>query len=127
MSGSTITNLVQSVTKKWAKQRKAEEREANARVRRHEVMTRTSRETMKDVAWEIMKEAYLKASSGGTLPAHARQIMYAARGEIQSRTGRQLDDQYFIQTILVDYLNENPDETADWDVVFDARGHFHEP
>ena len=74
-----------------------------------------------------MEAAYLKASSGGTLPAHARQIMYAARGEIQRRTGRRLDDQYFTQTLLADYLNENPDKAEEWDVVFDARGHFEEP
>ena len=24
-------------------------------------------------------------------------------------------------------MNEHPDETADWDVVFDDRGHFREP
>ena len=127
MDAAKITSLVQSVTKKWAKQRKAEEREANARARRHQVMTRSYRETIKDVACEIMEQAYLKASSGGTLPAHARQIMYAARGEIQRRTERKLDDQYFTQTLLVDYLNENDDETDSWDVVFDARGHFQEP
>src|SRR2546427_380146 len=121
MSGSTITNLVQSVTKKWAKQRKAEERQTNARARRHEVMTRNYRETIKDVAREIMEEAYLKASSGGTLPAHARQVMYAARGEIQRRTERKLDDQYFIQTLLVDYLHEHPEKAKEWDIVFDAR------
>ena len=38
-----------------------------------------------------------------------------------------LDDQYFCQTLLPDYMAENPDETADWDVAFDARGHFEEP
>ena len=64
---------------------------------------------------------------GGTLPAHARQIMYAARGEIQRLTGRTLDDQYFTQQLLPDFMNEHPSATAEWDVVFDARGHFHEP
>jgi hypothetical protein len=53
--------------------------------------------------------------------------MYAARGEIQSRTGKSLDDQYFCQTLLPDYMNAHPQETACWDVVFDARGHFTEP
>ena len=44
--------------------------------------------TIREAAWQVMPQAYLKASSGGTLPAHARQIMYAARGEIQRLTGR---------------------------------------
>ncbi len=125
-TASMISSLVQSVTKPWAKQRKAEERQANARTRRYETMTRNYRESIKDVAWEIMEQAYLKASSDGKLPAHARQIMYAARGEIQERTGKQLDDQYFTQTLLPDYIIEHPEAQA-WDVVFDARGHFREP
>ena len=53
--------------------------------------------------------------------------MYAARGEIQRLTGRTLDDQYFTQQLLPDFMNQYPNDTADWDVVFDARGHFHEP
>jgi hypothetical protein len=38
-----------------------------------------------------------------------------------------LDDQYYTQQLLPDFMNEHPDATAGWDVVFDARGHFHEP
>jgi hypothetical protein len=53
--------------------------------------------------------------------------MYAARGEIQRRTGRSLDDQYFIQTLLPDYLKDYPEKAVDWDVVFDSRGHLVEP
>jgi hypothetical protein len=53
--------------------------------------------------------------------------MYAARGPIQEVTGQRLDDQYFTQSLLPDYLREHADTTADWDVVFDARGHFAEP
>ena len=34
---------------------------------------------------------------------------------------------YFTQTLLPDYLQENPVETADWDIVVDARGHLLEP
>lgn len=126
-AAATILSLVQSVTKSWAKQRKAEERHDIARMRRYEAMTRSYKESTKDVAWDVMEAAYLKASSNGELPAHARQIMYAARGEILKRTGRQkLDDQYFTQTLLPNYINEHP-EAAGWNVVFDARGHFREP
>lgn len=128
MDAEAITKLVQGVTKKWAKQRKAEERQANAKARRYEALTRSSRITIREAAWEVMEKAYLKASSNGTLPAHARQIMYAARGRIQELTGRTtLDDQYFTQTLLPDFMAEHADETAGWDVVFDARGHFEEP
>jgi hypothetical protein len=50
--------------------------------------------------------------------------MYAARGHIQEITGRPLDDNYFTQTLLPDYMQEND---VDWDVIYDARGHFTEP
>jgi len=34
---------------------------------------------------------------------------------------------YFTQTLLPDFVAEHPDQTAAWDVVFDARGHLSEP
>jgi hypothetical protein len=84
--------------------------------------------SIKEAAGRIMEEAYLEASAGGTLPANARQIMYAARGAILGMTGKEsFDDKYFTQTLLPDYLSENPETTKGWDVVYDARGTFAEP
>ena len=83
--------------------------------------------TIKEAAYDVMAAAYLKASANNTLPAKARQVMYAARGKIQERTGKSLDDRYFTQTLLPDFMAENPELTADWKVVFDARGHLIEP
>jgi hypothetical protein len=122
-----IALAVEGVTQKWAKQRKAEERQASRELRRRQALTYCPRETILSAAYQAMEEAYMRASSGGTLPAHARQIMYAARGEIQERTGERLNDQYFIQKLLPDYMKGNSEQTADWDVVFDARGRFEEP
>lgn len=127
MSGQDILDLVTNVTKAWTKQRKAEEREQSATLRRRDALVRCRSITLKEAAYRVMKSAYLKASANNTLPAHARQIMYAARGEIQSMTGERLNDQYFTQTLLPDYMNRYPDRTVGWDVVFDARGHFREP
>jgi hypothetical protein len=127
MDSTAIFDVVRSVTLTWARQRKAEEREASRVSRRRDALVRSRRMTIREAAWLVMPRAYLKASSGGTLPAHARQIMYAARGEIQRLAGRTLDDQYFTQQLLPDFMNEHPSVTAEWDVVFDARGHFHEP
>ena len=127
MNGQTIIDAVTQVTATWAKVRKAEEREHRRMARRREALVRSHRETIRDVAWDVMEPAYRKASANDTLPAHARQIMYAARGAIQARTARTLDDQYFCQTLLPDYLMEHPNAAAAWDVVFDARGHFEEP
>ena len=73
-----------------------------------------------------MVEAYLKASGGG-LKVRPRQIMYAARDHIQKRTGKPLDDRYFCQTLLPDFISANPELTKDWDIVWDARGTLVEP
>ncbi len=86
MKSDAIIGAVQGVTKKWSKQRKAEERKASREAYRYERMT-CRRITIKDVAWDVMEEAYMKASADGRLPAHARQVMYQARPAIQERTG----------------------------------------
>jgi hypothetical protein len=122
-----IADLVRSGTKRWVQQRKAEERHASARANRNDrlVHFRVRKTTVKDVAYDVMRRAYMDASSGGALPANARQIYYAARGEILRRTGKDnLDSQYFCQTLLVSYVKESG---VDWDIVWDDRGHFTEP
>jgi hypothetical protein len=127
MKASAIISAVEGVTSKWTKQRKREEREASARRNRMYVMTRRRAVSVKDAAWEIMRAAYLKASANDTLPAHARQIMYAARPHIQATADRDLGsrfDQYFTQQLLPEYIEENG---CAWNVVYDARGHFREP
>src|SRR5262249_44432251 len=101
-----------------------EERHAAAEANRRWRLLRHHRVTIKEVAYEVMERAYMAASANGTLPATATQVMYAARGEIQERTGEQLNRQYFNQTLLPDYMN---DFRVEWDVVFDERGHFTEP
>ena len=83
--------------------------------------------TIVAAAEQVMTAAYLKASANGTLPANARQIMYAARPRILELTERkQLIDSYFTQSILPDYIESHPD-SSEWDVVFDDRGTFTEP
>ncbi len=84
--------------------------------------------SIKEAAWAVMQEAYAQASDDGKLPANARQVMYAARPKILTLTGAdKLNDAYFTQTLLPDYISKNPKHCADWDVVFDARGHIVEP
>ena len=74
--GKAIVAAVEHVTATWAKQRKAEEREASARLRRDDVLNaRTKPMTTKDAAYSLMGEAYAEASGNGALPATARQIL----------------------------------------------------
>ncbi|MEK6676762.1 MAG: hypothetical protein AABZ47_14055 [Planctomycetota bacterium] len=125
-SGALITSL-EKVTGRWTKQRKCEERHAAARASRRDAMVRARRFSLKDAAWSEMDAAYAKASANGTLPAHARQIMYAARGEILRLTSMdQLNDAYFTQNLLPNFVAEN-EHAQTWDVVYDARGCFIEP
>ena len=127
LNGDLIKGAVMDVTKAWAKQRKSEEKESSRRARRLDALIRRREISIKEAAYEVLEKAYMKASSNNALPAHARQIMYAARGYIQERTGKRLRDDYFTQTLLPDYINDNPETTAGWDVVYDARGHLIEP
>ena len=118
---------VESVTKAWAKVRKAEERDASRQARRRELLTKPRKEKQSDVAFEIMERAYRKASKNDKLWTTATQVMYAARNEIQERSGRQLDRQYFTQTLLPNFVAANPELTATWKIAYDDRGHFREP
>jgi hypothetical protein len=119
-----ILGLVRECTKKWTKIKKTEERSPAARRFRYSRMTRERGVSLKDAAAQILPEAYAKVSGNGQLPANARQLMYAARGHIQKVTGQELNSNYFTQTLLPDYLTETG---VEWDVAYDARGHFHEP
>jgi hypothetical protein len=119
-----IIGLVREGTKKWTRTRKAEERSPASRSYRAQRMTRERGVSFKEAAAEIMEQAYVKVSGNGQYPANARQIMYAARPHIQQRTGKQLEPNYFTQTLLPGYLQEND---VGWDVIYDARGHFTEP
>ena len=112
-----IIGAIREGTKKWTRTRKAEERSPVSRSYRYARMTQERGVSFKDAAAQIMEEAYLKVSGNGTLPANARQIMYAARSHIQKVTGRKLRDDYFTQSLLPDYLDEND---VDWNVVYDA-------
>jgi hypothetical protein len=107
---ATMEALVVDATKNWTRQCKAEIRDASARLRRAEALDREARKrklTQKEVAFQVMEEAYLKASADGTLPANARQIFYVARPLIVALLGgTSITSQYFTQTLLPAYLEE---------------------
>jgi hypothetical protein len=82
-----------------------------------------------EAAYNVMEASYRKASGPDNAPAGARQIMYAARGPVQDLTGGKCwkNSSYFTQTLLPNFIKANPELTAEWDVVFDARGKLVEP
>jgi hypothetical protein len=124
-----IADLIEGVTEKWSKQRRAEERDASARLRRNDRMVYYVRPvSFKDAARRVMRQAYMQASADGTLTCNPRQLMYCARPEILKIAEKDtLDSQYFCQTLLPDYIREHPGECASWDICWDDRGHFIEP
>ena len=125
----TIADMLAKSTDRWAKQRKAEIRDANARFRRADRMSRRLRPlNQTEAAERVMREAYMTASANGTLPANPRQIYYAARPEMLRLTEKtSIDSKYFTQTLLTEYMRRRPEATADWNIAWDDRGHFSEP
>lgn len=121
-----LTSAIKSVTKDWKKAKRRADKEDRVS---HDDISRMSmgraKVTIRDAAFDIMPEAYSKASGGEQFPANARQIMYCARPYILETTGvHELNDIYFTQTLLKDYVDEHH---PGWDIVWDARGHFNEP
>jgi hypothetical protein len=120
-----ILDAVETATSKWTRQKKSEERHPGNIRYRASRMTREPRTSQKEAAWSILEDAYMAASGNGRLPALARQIFYQARPKIMAMTeDKELQYGYFSQTLLPDYIEENG---VDWNVVYDARGHFEEP
>src|SRR5262245_7514786 len=120
-----IIDAVETATSKWTRQKKSEERQPGNMRYRASRMTKEPRITQKEATWELMEEAYMAASGNGTLPASARQIYYQIRPKVMAATDdRELGYGYFSQNLLPDYIDEHG---VDWNVVYDARGHFQEP
>lgn len=130
---SNLQRLVKLVTARFTQAKRQADRADRMAARDLEAL-RAARKvkpmTVKAAAWQVMEQAYLKASGDGTLPANARQIMYAARPLIIELTGKASPWKHsatFTQGLLNDYIAAHPERCASWDVVFDDRGHFAEP
>jgi Topoisomerase 6 subunit A/Spo11, Toprim domain len=108
----------------FTKQRKAEEKHISAGRWRMSRMMEVRGKYLTEAANEVMEECYMKASDNDRLPATARQIFYVARPLIEEQTDKPLSYAYFSQTLLPNYVNQRG---ANWDVVYDDRGHFLEP
>jgi hypothetical protein len=127
-----LKDAVTGVTKPWKAFKRQADRDdrVHQRDQEHWLKAQQAKKlSVKEAVYQVMERAYLKASANGTLPANARQIMYAARPLVLALTGGQCWKQssYFTQKLLPDFIKAYPGQTAQWDVVFDARGSFHEP
>lgn len=123
-----VAKAFQETTKEWAAIKKAQDRDRNQADRRWERLFRgrQSRTSLKAAAAAAIPDAYREAA-GRVGVATTRQVMYKARPLIQAATGESLRDNYFNSELLPEYVRDHPVETADWDVIYDARGHLWEP
>ncbi len=131
--GDALEKCITLVTKKWTKLKRQADKNNRLNERQLEQFRRQAKRrelTIKDASYQALEEAYMLASTDNTLPAKARQVMYQARPMVIELTGNDdpwPDTRRFTQNLLPDYMKENPETTKDWDVIFDARGHFLEP
>src|SRR5262245_40493613 len=114
-----IQLTLERVTRQWKTAKRQADREQQLSERQLERLYCPERPvSIKELAFGMMPEAYHKASGEARFPANARQVMYAARPTILAGTDKpwgKSTDQYFTQTLLPDYVEQHPTETATWD------------
>jgi hypothetical protein len=115
-----IFKATKKVTRKWAEQRKAEDRGRKSRSSR--VYMYSDRVDFTDVCDSILPGAYDHASGNGTYSVSKRQLYYASRQSFKDHTGRELEYSYFANTLLPQYLNRHPVTTVTWKITADPRG-----
>lgn len=127
-----LESAVKYITKDW----KAAKRQADKENRLHQQQIEDLRKakkrlqlSIKDAGFQVMEQAYMHASANNTLPANARQIMYAARPLVLELTGGKCwkNSSYFTQNLLPNFIDRHEALTDNWDVVYDARGKLIEP
>ncbi|MGE0827260.1 MAG: hypothetical protein AB7G75_30060 [Candidatus Binatia bacterium] len=130
--GAALKDALVYVAKQWIVFKRNADREDRVQWRDQEQWLKKQQRaqlSIKTAAYRVMEQAYLKASANGTLPANARQIMYAARPLVLrlTRGACWKDSAYFTQHLLPDFIEEHPERTDSWDVAYDARGTMREP
>ncbi len=120
ISADDILAVTRKGTKEWTKQRKAEG--GGRRSRSSRTYIYSDRVNFSDVAGGTLAAGYAHASGNGQYTVDKRQFYYAVRDEFLAKTGREIKADYFSQTLLVKYMNQHPEETADWKITASPRG-----
>jgi len=126
-----LSKCIEAVGREWKKAKRQTDRDERVQQRDLEEMRRWQRGrrlSIREAAFQVMEQAYLHASGNAQYPAKPRQIMYAARPRVLKLTEKAWkQSSYFTQRLLPDYVEQHPEQTAHWDVIFDARGRLSEP
>ena len=119
-----IISGLESVTRTWAKQRKAEERHASARANRQMRMMRWSRTTQREVVFEKWKKrTSRRARTARCPPIAGRSTMPSGRKSKRWPT-KSSSTTPISKPCSPNNVNEHD---PNWDIVYDDRGHFIEP
>ena len=124
---SQLCEAIRKVAVKWIKLREREGR-GHGTGERDLAAKPPRRISIRDAVWHELPAAYTRASSNGSHPVRARQVYYAIRPRVLELTGKGvLGDAYFSAQLLPEFLQEHPDQTAAWGILFAARGTLTEP
>jgi DNA topoisomerase VI subunit B len=126
-----LWDALERVCADWTKAQRRRDREGQV-ARRDEERVRKARQMkepdVKDWVFQVLPAAYAEVAGPRRLPVKQRQLMYKTRELVGNLRGaRWFDDDKSFNDVLDAFLAAHPEETADWDVVYDARGHFTEP
>jgi hypothetical protein len=112
--------LTSSVTKKWTRARRAEERGNRSRAHRATIYSKGL--SFIDAAETILPAGYAHASGNGQYTVPIRQLFYSCREGLLNITDRNISANYFSQVLLVKFMKTHPAETADWKITASPRG-----
>jgi hypothetical protein len=123
-----VNKALEKIAKPWIKYRKAQERGKRPTLPDE---PKPDRVTFKEAAFRAMAEAYEVASSSGKYPIISQQVFYKARPKILELTGKtELKDKErarFCYTLLPLFMQEHPELTRDWRILYKPRGELVEP
>ena len=126
MKAGEKIGAVRGITKKWAKQRKREERDAAAAINRRYVMTRRRSVCVRNAAFASMNER--PEGQRQWPPACARRADHLTQhGLISNNTPTKSSAIGSISTSRNSCCSVHRDVGVIWNVVYDARGNFTEP
>lgn len=88
--------------------------------------TSTRATTIKGAVYAVIAETYAQIAQSG-IGVPPRMLMYRCRPEILRLTERASFEYATFVNAVHDFMEDHPEETADWQLAYDDRGHFITP
>ncbi len=80
--------------------------------------------TIKAAVFDVLADAAKDATDNGKLPTSVRDLFYVVRPAVTGRTGKELDYNYFSQSLLPEYKTQHGELDG---LYYDPRGVLYEP